>query len=92
MSPIGTEHAEFVNRLHEWSMKAVAGKPFRVIVQDPVRISYLDSEPEPDLTWVVAKDYSTRHPEPQDVRLIIEVADSSLGYDRSDKPEIYAGL
>jgi Uma2 family endonuclease len=90
MSPIGTEHAELVNRLHEWSTQAVAGKPFRVRVQDPIRISHTESEPEPDIVWVVAKNYSSRHPEPQDVRLVIEVADSSLQYDRGDKLEVYA--
>lgn len=52
-----------------------------------------DSEPEPDLA--VARgtddDYASRHPEAQDVLLVVEVADSSLlDADRRDKARIYA--
>src|SRR5262245_28451011 len=55
-------------------------------------ITLADSEPEPDLA-VVREDpaeYITRHPGPADIGLVIEVADSSLPSDRSDKARIYA--
>jgi Uma2 family endonuclease len=51
-----------------------------------------DSEPEPDFQIVrgSALDYQSRHPTPPDVGLVIEVADSTLPSDRSDKLRIYA--
>src|SRR5262249_24217985 len=55
-------------------------------------ITLADSEPEPDLA-VVREDpaeYITRHPGPADIGLVIEVADTSLPSDRSDKARIYA--
>lgn len=90
MSPIGAEHAEFVDRLTEWSFKVCAGNPIRVRSQNPIRIPFNESEPEPDIVWVEAKSYSDRHPEPQEVLLLIEVADSSLEYDRGEKLVVYA--
>jgi Uma2 family endonuclease len=51
-----------------------------------------DSEPEPDALLVRGdlRDYPDRHPGPGDVALVVEVADSSLSYDRSVKQRIYA--
>jgi len=51
-----------------------------------------DSQPEPDFAIVRgdARTYLARHPNPSDVGLIIEVADSSLLRDQRDKTRIYA--
>jgi Uma2 family endonuclease len=51
-----------------------------------------DSEPEPDVAVVrgKARDYTARHPGPQDTGLVVEVADTSLPGDRTLKAEIYA--
>jgi len=51
-----------------------------------------DSEPEPDVTIVrgETRQYLDRHPGPQDVALVVEVADSSLQRDRSLKKRLYA--
>jgi Uma2 family endonuclease len=50
------------------------------------------SEPEPDIAVVRGSelDYTTRHPGPADMALVIEVGDSSLPRDRSLKGRIYA--
>jgi len=51
-----------------------------------------DSEPEPDLA-VVREDpgsYLTRHPGPDDIGLVVEVAESSLVRDQTDKARLYA--
>lgn len=50
------------------------------------------SEPEPDIAVVIIDpfDYATHHPTPSEIYLIIEVADSSLAYDREVKAQIYA--
>lgn len=55
-------------------------------------ITTADSEPEPDIAVVrgTARDYSSNHPVPTDIALIIEVAESSLTEDRRDKARIYA--
>jgi Uma2 family endonuclease len=49
-----------------------------------------ESQPEPDLLWVNAKRYLTQHPSPQDVKLAIEVSDSSLQTDLIEKAQLYA--
>jgi hypothetical protein len=50
------------------------------------------SEPEPDLVVAVGPRgrYSDHHPGPAEIQLILEVADSSLAYDRSTKARLYA--
>lgn len=51
-----------------------------------------DSEPEPDFTLCDLSDdeYSGYHPTPEEVHLIVEVADNSLHRDRTHKAAIYA--
>ncbi len=90
MAPIGTQHSEVVNRLSEWSHAVIGNRPIRVRVQNPIRIPVNNSEPEPDIVWVERRDYSNRHPEPGNILLIIEVADTSLDFDRGDKLAVYA--
>jgi Uma2 family endonuclease len=55
-------------------------------------VALADSQPEPDFALVrgSAADYENRHPDPTDVGLAIEVADSSLLRDQRDKMRIYA--
>lgn len=59
-------------------------------IQSAITLS--DSEPEPD--FVVARgsadDFDGRHPGPDDIGLVAEVADSSLPRDQRDKTRIYA--
>jgi Uma2 family endonuclease len=56
----------------------------------PIRLPTEASEPEPDRCVVRGgiRDYSTHHPGPADVALVVEVADSSLEQDRN-MAEIY---
>jgi hypothetical protein len=51
-----------------------------------------DSEPEPDLVIArgPARRYLKAHPHPKDIALAVEVADSTLDLDRTDKARIYA--
>ncbi len=50
------------------------------------------SQPQPDLTLLQPRSdfYATAHPQPQDVLLIVEVADTSADYDRQVKVPLYA--
>lgn len=90
MAPIGSNHAGHVKRLIKLFSNLI---PDDVIssVQDPLQLNDL-SEPEPDymLLRADADFYSTRHPTADDVLLLIEVADSSLMYDRVQKQRLYA--
>lgn len=60
-------------------------------VHAPVRVSDFD-EPEPDLSVLRPRaDYYRRgHPTPKDVLLLIEVSDTTVGYDRHTKGPRYA--
>jgi Uma2 family endonuclease len=55
-------------------------------------ITTADSEPEPDLAVVRGneRDYLARHPGPADMALVVEVADATLGRDRTLKARLYA--
>lgn len=59
--------------------------------QDPIHLDD-SSEPEPDLVIVRGKilDYIDRHPQPTDIYLLVEVADSTLNYDCQVKDKVYA--
>jgi Uma2 family endonuclease len=52
------------------------------------------NEPEPDMCAIIGspEDEFTRHPEPPDILLVIEVADSSLSYDLGEKLQLYASV
>lgn len=90
MSPIRSPHAGMVNLLMEELVEYFSGK-YIVAVQNPIQISDT-SEPEPDLTVLkFRKDrYSRHHPQSEDVYLLIEVADTSLSFDRGVKKVLYA--
>ena len=64
---------------------------WHVAKEDPVRIPDHD-EPEPDIAVVRGADtaYRDHHPGPGDIPLVVEVADSSLTWDRTEKLSIYA--
>jgi len=90
MSPIGPRHALAVDRLNELLFPAGAGRGL-VRVQNPITLDNR-SEPQPDLTVVRRPwtGYPRAHPGPDDVLLLIEVADTSLELDLGAKRELYA--
>ncbi|MAT65375.1 MAG: hypothetical protein CMN57_06995 [Gammaproteobacteria bacterium] len=90
MTPIGSRHAAAVKRLiHILSLGV--GDAAIVSAQDPIILDP-HSEPQPDLALLRprADYYAAAHPRPADVLLVIEVADSSLAYDRDIKLPLYA--
>lgn len=90
MAPMGSDHAGVVNGLARRWFEAVGQRAF-VRVQSAVRLDTA-SEPEPDLAIVLPRDddYVTAHPSAADVLLLIEVADTTLRYDRDVKVPLYA--
>ena len=89
MPPIGEGHFGNVNRFTD-QFYVFRGRAV-IHVQNPVRLG-LRNEPEPDVTLLRYREdfYSGKFPEPEDVLLLVEVADSSLGYDRNTKLRLYA--
>lgn len=90
MAAIGKRHASCVDLLAE-TLTEQSNRRFIVRVQNPVQINDL-SEPEPDIALLVRREdfYRRQTPRPEDVLLVIEVADSSLEHDRRTKLPAYA--
>jgi Uma2 family endonuclease len=90
MSPIGSGHSAVVGRLNKRLVLSVGDRAL-VWIQCSVRLSR-HSEPQPDALILRPRedDYEQSLPTPDDVIVLVEVADSSLGYDRSTKLPLYA--
>ena len=90
MPPMGSEHAGIVNELAN-ALFGLLDSSVRLRVQSSVQLTRY-TQPEPDLA-VVSPDsrlYLGRHPQPEDILIAIEVADSSLTFDREQKMPRYA--
>lgn len=89
MSPIGPFHGGLVKRLSRMFNLKAKGR-WTVSTQDPLCLDEF-SEPEPDVMLLkpVADDYISRHPQPDDVFLLIEVSDTTLDFDRDEKLPAY---
>ena len=90
MSPIGRRHVAFVDNLNQLLVVALAGRAL-VSVQNPVVLAD-DTEPQPDLKVLRRRPvpYKDREADAEDTLLLIEVAETSLAYDRSTKLRLYA--
>ncbi|MFN8557250.1 MAG: Uma2 family endonuclease [Dehalococcoidia bacterium] len=90
MAPISSRHAAAVRWLARWAERE-AGDRAVVSVQSPVRLS-ARSEPEPDIALLLPRAdlYANAHPGAAEILLIIEVAHTSLAYDRRRKIPMYA--
>ena len=88
MSPMGSAHATSVSLVGD-AFRSGFGHGFFVRSQMPLDLGDL-SEPEPDIAVVPgkARDYTNAHP--KTAVLIVEVSESSLDYDRTEKASLYA--
>jgi Uma2 family endonuclease len=91
MTPIGSRHAATVARMHHLFSTRLGDRAV-VWSQNPLLLVEYQSEPEPDVMLLAPRPdfYAAGLPEPPDVRLLVEVADSSLPYDRRMKFPLYA--
>ena len=73
------------------TLERVLGAGFEVFSQAPF-VASADTEPEPDVFVVPgdADDYASRDIQPSDVVLLVEVSDTTLGFDRGRKAAVYA--
>ena len=90
MAPIGSPHEMAVEQLNFWSIRNLPEDKVWVRIQDSIGIPELASAPEPDVVWAAYRRYRNERPSPEHVLLIVEVADSSLKYDRGEKAQLYA--
>lgn len=90
MSPIGTRHYAMVNYLNRKLVQMV-GEAGIVSIQNPIQLDDY-TEPEPDVVVMLPRPnyYADSKILPADILLVIEVADSSLNYDRHEKLPRYA--
>jgi Uma2 family endonuclease len=88
MSPEGACHSGTIDLCAE-AIRRAFGSAYTVRIQHPVIVDP-DAEPEPDLAVVQGgpRDHLNQHP--SHPVLVVEVADSSLAYDRRDKALLYA--
>ena len=88
MSPIGVRHAACVRRTDRACQRQFGDSVF-IHVQNPILLP-VDGEPQPDLVLVRSTHDENQLPTPADIYFVVEVAESSLEYDRSVKLPLYA--
>jgi Uma2 family endonuclease len=90
MAPIGPAHGSVVDQLTRLLVRA-AGDSAIVRIQGAVRLSHI-TEPEPDVAVLRPRTdfYRGSQPTVRDILLLVEVADSTLRYDRDIKVPLYA--
>jgi Uma2 family endonuclease len=88
MSPIGDRHAWCVVWLCDLLVDL---RPEGILSpQNPLKLPQLESAPQPDAVVFRRIAFKARRQSAKDVLLVVEVADSSLAYDRDVKMRLYA--
>lgn len=90
MAAKGSPHSAAVGRVRDLLGDRLSRQQAQIRLQEPI-ILQNHSEPEPDLALVKPdpRYYEASHPQADDVFLVVEVADSSLSYDRDIKSVVY---
>ncbi len=91
MSPINLPHANSVTKLDRFFSKHLSQDDYIIRVQNPILLSDY-SLPEPDLVIAYYREalLEDEHTRPNDVVLLIEVADTTYRSDRDTKAPLYA--
>lgn len=91
MGPVGARHAATVKRIRNRLTPIESSGRALLSVQDPIRLGDF-GEPQPDLALLRPRGdfYAAEHPGPEDVLLVVEVAETSTDYDRQVKVPLYA--
>ena len=90
MPPIGNWHASGVAQVIALFPSTILEGKAILQIQNPVRLDS-GNEPQPDAMLLRWRDdfYSSGHPSPDDVLLLIEVSDTTVDYDRNEKLPLY---
>jgi Uma2 family endonuclease len=90
MSPEGVSHSFYCRSTAKY-LRSILGDRAEISEAHPITLPN-DSEPEPDIAIVRTPDtlYQTRHPFPEDIFWLIEIANSTLAKDLGVKRDLYA--
>ena len=88
MSPAGPIHDDLIEFIESWSHRSNPDRQYRIRTQCGIVAD--DDRPEPDVAWFVGTSRRPARPRPADIKLLIEVADSSLASDLRLKAGLYA--
>lgn len=88
MSPQDSGHTTAVSLL-DYLFKAAFPRGWVVRIQSPLALG-AESDPEPDIAVVKGSPRDFVRSQPSTAALVIEVASSSLEYDRTSKASLYA--
>jgi Uma2 family endonuclease len=95
LASIGPEHRACVGRLTRLliRLEKAFGPSHYVMAEAPVHIAN-DQEPQPDIAIASGslEEYDHRHPVTSDLRLVVEVSNSSLRTDKARKYLLYAQM
>lgn len=89
MPAMNVKHFQGVVKSSEALQLIFAKKGFFVSTQCPLKVSEI-SDPEPDVAVIEGKPEDFKDAFPTTAALVIEIADSSLTYDRTEKASLYA--
>ena len=91
MAAKGIPHVTAIRLLATALDELLADQSAFVSTQDPIQLDNY-SEPEPDLAIIKGTilDYADHHPRPDEIYLVVEVADSTLKQDCEIKDKVYA--
>jgi Uma2 family endonuclease len=89
VSPETPNHANCNNKVYKYFLTLFNSL---ADVRSAHPISLLTSQPQPDLILAQLPDtlYDSKHPQPEDIYLLIEISYSTLSYDLNEKKQIYA--
>lgn len=90
MSPEGAPHSSYCGEIGEY-LRRILGDRAKVREAHPITLPN-NSEPEPDIAIVRTRStlYRDRHPYPEDIFWLIEIANSTLTKDLGIKKDLYA--
>ncbi len=91
MSPINPPRAHCVTRLTRFFYQHLSANDYIISIQNPIQLSSY-SLPQPDVVIADFREAALRqdHIQAADIKVLIEVADSSYDYDRYIKLKEYA--
>ncbi|MCT7948765.1 Uma2 family endonuclease [Ancylothrix sp. C2] len=90
MAPVGRREAACRSRLNKVFYERLGDKVL-VGIQDAVELNDV-SQPQPDVCWLRFREdfYESGHPQVRDIFLLVEVADTTVEFDREVKIPLYA--
>ena len=88
MSPMSSKHGMLIYLVQK-VLERVFTNDYLVVAQTPLNLSDV-SEPQPDIAVYTGSAFDYLDTKPTHALLVVEVADSSLRYDRGQKASLYA--